>query len=195
MSAEPRAARVRQHVAIRPMRSRHLDGVLAIERLVFPRPWSPELFRSEIASSDRSFLVATTPGERGLLRRDEVVVGYGGIQMVHDEAHVLTVASHPAWRRVGVGVRLILELIAAAADRRAEAVTLEVRESNVAARELYGTLGFEDVGARPGYYADNREAARILWLHRLPAADVRADLVREATRRGLPVPDVLRQPA
>lgn len=185
---------VRGQVTIRPMRSRHLDGVLSIEKVVYPRPWTAELFRAELSSPDRAYLVAAAPGRRSIPRRD-IVVGYGGIQMVAGDAHIVTVASHPAWRRVGVGARLVLELVAAAAQRRAEAVTLEVRDSNHAARALYAAFGFEDAGARPGYYADNREDARILWLHRLPAADVRAVLVAEGRRRELPIPPILTRPA
>jgi ribosomal-protein-alanine N-acetyltransferase len=184
---------VHGQITIRPMRSRHLDGVHAIEKLVYPRPWSNDLFRAEMAQADRSFIVAATPGPRQPRRRD-IVVGYGGIQMIANDAHLITVASHPAWRRLGIGAQLVVELIAAAAKRQAEAVTLEVRDSNHPARMLYAAFGFEDVGARPGYYADNREDARILWLHRLPADDVRATIVAEAKRRNLTVPAVLTRP-
>ncbi len=184
-------------VSVRRMRTRDLDGVLAIERVVYPRPWTKELFRDELTAADRSYLVATTPSPGSFTRKKDVVVGYGGIQLVAGEAHVVTVAAHPAWRRIGVGAHLVLELLARAQGHRATAVTLEVRDSNHAARRLYASYGFVDVGARPGYYADNREDARILWLHDLPDAEVRASLGREATRRGLPVPSAFtpRRPA
>lgn len=177
---------------VRRMRPRDLDGVLAIERVVYPRPWTVDLFREELAKADRSYLVATTPGGRLVLPGRGVVVGYGGIQLIAGEAHVVTVASHPAWRRVGVGARLILELLGAAAGMGADAVTLEVRDSNIPARNLYGWFGFEDRGVRPGYYADNREDARILWLEGLRTEAVRDSLAARAAERSLPVPSAFR---
>lgn len=187
----------RGNVVVRRMRSRDLDGVLAIERVVYPRPWSRELFRDELEATDRSYLVAVTTASQGWGRRRDVVLGYAGVQMIADDAHVVTVASHPAWRRVGIGVHLVLELLAEAGRRGATAVTLEVRDSNHAARRLYEGLGFVDEGARPGYYADDREDARILWLHDLEDDAVRARLVQAASRRGLPVPSAItpRRPA
>ncbi len=179
----------RGSVDVRRMKSRDLDGVLAIENVVYPRPWSKDLFRGELASRDRSYLVATT--DQGGLRRREVVVGYAGLQMIAGEAHVVTVAAHPAWRRLGIGARLVLELLGAAAGRGAVGVTLEVRESNHPARSMYAALGFVDEGARPGYYADNREDARILWLRDLGEPEVRRRLVEAARQRGLPVPSAL----
>ncbi len=176
------------NVSVRRMRARDLDGVLAIERVVYPRPWSKELFRDELAADDRSYLVAVNPVSGGIGRRRGVVVGYGGIQMVAGEAHVVTVAAHPAWRRIGIGAHLVLELLASADHHGATGATLEVRDSNHAARKLYASFGFVDEGARPGYYADNREDARILWLHDLWEPAVRARVAEEAARRGLPVP-------
>jgi len=175
------------------MRARDLREVLSIEHVVFPRPWSIDLFRAELAAPDRSYLVAvrTTPGRRPTRmagRRSSVIVGYGGIQTIVSEAHIVTLAAHPAWRRLGIGARLVLELLGESARRGAQAITLEVRESNTTARHLYERFGFVDEGARPGYYADNQEAARILWLRDLGAPASRATASQEAHRRGLTVP-------
>lgn len=177
----------RGNVGVRRMRPRDLDGVLAIERVVYPRPWSRELFRDELEASDRTYLVATTSAAQGWGRRRDVVLGYGGIQMIAGEAHIVTVAAHPAWRRVGIGAHVVLELLAEAVRRDATAVTLEVRDSNHAARRLYEGLGFVDEGARPGYYAEDREDARILWLRQLDD-EACERLALAAKRRGLPVP-------
>ncbi len=188
--AGPQAVALRGRLSVRPMRTRDLEGVLAIERVVYPRPWTPELFRDELSKSDRTYLVAATHGPNRF-RRD-VVIGYGGIQMIAGEAHVVTIAAHPAWRRIGVGARLVLELLAAAHEAGADAVTLEVRDSNHPARSLYAAFGFEDRGARAGYYADNREDARILWLEGLRDREVMAALARQAVGRDLPVPSPFR---
>jgi ribosomal-protein-alanine N-acetyltransferase len=147
---------------IEPMRPEHVDAVAAIEAGWQSRPWSSEVFRSELAREDRAYRVALAgPGVFA------EVVGYGGITVAAGEAHVLTIAVAPAHRRRGTGRRLLLALVAAARERGAEAVTLEVRESNHAAAAMYAELGFTSSGIRPGYYPDTGEGARILWLHDL----------------------------
>ena len=79
-----------------------------------------------------------------------------------DEAHVTTFAVHPAWRRRGIGERLLLAVLDTALGRHAREATLEVRLSNVAARRLYEKYGFRPVGLRPRYYTDNGEDALIM---------------------------------
>src|SRR6266511_3333301 len=86
------------------MRRRHLKGVMAIERKVYPRPWSPNLFLSEMGEvRNRAYFVARIGRE---------VVGYGGIMMTYgDEAHVTTIAVDPAYHRRKFGTRLLYELV------------------------------------------------------------------------------------
>lgn len=90
------------------------------------------------------------------------VVGYGGLWLMVDEAHISTIASHPHWRRRGIGELLLLAMIDSAAEIGAEVVTLEVRVTNVPAQTLYTKYGFEVVGKRKGYYSDNGEDAYIM---------------------------------
>jgi ribosomal-protein-alanine N-acetyltransferase len=90
-----------------------------------------------------------------------------------DEAHVTTFAVLPAYRRRGLGGRLLSALIELAADLGASVVTLEVRLSNVAARRLYQRFGFRPVGVRPHYYSDNGEDALIMTTEPLDAPDMR----------------------
>jgi ribosomal-protein-alanine N-acetyltransferase len=89
------------------------------------------------------------------------VVGFVGAWLQVDEYHVTTLAVHPEWRRQGIGERLMRRLMARAVEIGAEAITLEVRVGNGAARELYAKLGFKEVGLRRRYYADNNEDAVI----------------------------------
>ena len=104
------------------MRRRHLRGVMAIERQVYPRPWSPNLFLSEMSESrNRCYLVA---------RIDREVVGYGGLICYGEEAHVTNVAVDPERQREKIGTRLLHDLVLAACDMGAEAVSLEVRVTN-----------------------------------------------------------------
>src|SRR5205823_14659613 len=98
------------------MRRRHLKGVMAIERQVCPRPWSPNLFLSEMSElRNRGYFVAKVGKE---------VVGYGGMMVYGDEAHITTIAVHPAWHRCKVGTRLMYELVHEGLRLGAKAVSL-----------------------------------------------------------------------
>lgn len=91
------------------------------------------------------------------------IVGYAGLWLMVDEAHVTTIATHPSVRRRGVGELLLTSLIDIAFDIGARWVTLEVRVSNEAAKALYRKYGFQIVSTRPRYYSDNNEDAYIMW--------------------------------
>src|SRR5438270_14090312 len=100
-------------VEVSRMKRRHLKGVMAIERQVYPRPWSPSLFLSEMSETEnRAYLVAKSG-------RD--VVGYGGVICYGDEAHVTAIAVDPSHPRRKIGTRLMYELLteAMALGRRA----------------------------------------------------------------------------
>ena len=131
-----------------------IPAVHDIERASFPVPWPDDAFRQELEANRMARYVVA--------RADEPVVGYAGIWLMVDEAHVTTFAVHPSWRRHGIGGRLLLALIDLAVARRAREATLEVRLSNVPARRLYQRFGFRPVGVRPRYYSDNGEDALIM---------------------------------
>jgi ribosomal-protein-alanine N-acetyltransferase len=138
------------------MRRRHLRGVMAIERQVYPRPWSPNLFLSEMSESrNRCYLVA---------RMDREVVGYAGMICYGDEAHVTNIAVDPLHQRHKVASRLLHDVIREAIDMGAQAVSLEVRVTNWGAQRLYGRFGFRPVGVRKNYYQEINEDALIMWL-------------------------------
>ncbi|HEX6230540.1 MAG TPA: ribosomal protein S18-alanine N-acetyltransferase [Actinomycetota bacterium] len=150
------------------MRRRHLRGVMAIERQVYPRPWSPNLFLSEMAESrNRRYLVA---------RIDREVVGYGGLICYGEEAHITNVAVDPLRQGQGIASRLLHDLIGAAVEMGAEAVSLEVRVTNWRAQRLYGRFGFRPVGVRKNYYQEINEDALIMWLDGIPTPAFRRRL-------------------
>ena len=156
------------------MRRRHLRGIMAIERQVYPRPWSPNLFLSEmIESANRCYLVA---------RMEREVVGYGGLICYGEEAHITNVAVDPIHHRRRIGSRLLHDLLANAIDLGAEAVSLEVRVTNWGAQRLYGRFGFRPVGVRKNYYQEVSEDALIMWLDGIRDPELRRklrDLVAE----------------
>lgn len=139
---------------IRRMRVADLDQVMDIEVAAFPSPWSREAYRREIADNSYAhYLVMSAGGE---------IVGYGGMWVVLDEAHVTNLAVAPACRRQGYGGRLLSALIELATAVGADRLTLEVRRSNQAAQTLYIRHGFVVCGVRRNYYADTQEDALVM---------------------------------
>ena len=159
-----------------PMRRRHLRTVLRIEAQVYPRPWSLSLFMSELAlRGTRVYTVARVGG---------AVVGYSGLMLAGEDAHVTTIAVDPAWHRHKVGTRLLLQMARMAAERGAANLTLEVRVSNTAAQALYRTFGFAPAGIRKGYYVETNEDALVMWANDIDSDEYAARL--SAIETGVP---------
>jgi ribosomal-protein-alanine N-acetyltransferase len=151
-----------------PMRRRHLRSVLRIESQVYPRPWSLSLFLSELAlRTSRYYLVA---------RVDGLVVGYAGLMFTGDDGHVTTIAVDPAWRRVKIGSRLLVELARAARQRGARNLTLEVRITNAGAQAMYERFGFANAGIRKNYYIETNEDALVMWAEHIDEPEFEATL-------------------
>jgi ribosomal-protein-alanine N-acetyltransferase len=126
-----------------------LPEVVAIERASFPNPWTGALFLQELDVAFSRTIVA---------HADQSVAGYVCRWLVADEVHVLNVAVHLRWRGHGLGAALMHEVVREARSCEVAAITLEVRRSNVAARRLYESLAFEQVGSRPNYYGRGEDA-------------------------------------
>lgn len=142
----------------RPMREADLHRVVEIERGGFRHPWSEELIRRELDHAWSRVVLAVQEGPDG----QERVLGFVVFWIVHDEIHVLNVATALEARRRGVA-RALLDLAAEEGRRRgARVATLEVRRSNVPAVALYRALGYREVGVRPNYYADEGEDAIVM---------------------------------
>jgi [ribosomal protein S18]-alanine N-acetyltransferase len=157
-------------VTIDAMRLEDLDEVQRIEEASFTTPWPPNAYRSELMTNRlASYLVARVDGR---------IVGYGGMWLMVDEAHITTFAVHPGWRRQRIGERLLLAFLDLARDRHAREATLEVRLSNLGARRLYEKYGFRPVGLRPRYYSDNNEDALIMTTEPLDDPQLRARIER-----------------
>ncbi len=164
-----------------------ISAVMEIERLAFPRPWPEKAYRYELNENPNAyFVVARLPDSTrtphtsvlqklmGLIRplstlhaplfssSSSAVVGFAGMWMYVDEAHIATLATHPGWRGRGIGETILQTLLREAQRRNATMATLEVRAGNVAAQSLYRKYGFEEVGRRKQYYQDNHEDALIM---------------------------------
>lgn len=168
---EPRADLLVQLV---PMRRRHLRGVLRIEAQVYPRPWSVSLFMSELAlRGSRSYTVARVGG---------TTVGYCGLMLSGEDAHVTTVAVDPGWQRHQVGTRLMLHMAHSARQRGVRHMTLEVRVANQAAQGLYYRFGFQPAGIRKNYYSETNEDALVMWANDIDTASYDARLTTIASK-------------
>lgn len=139
----------------RAMKVSDLDEVLAIEKRSFSNPWSRFAFYNELVHNDYAhYLVALEAGR---------VVGYGGLWLILDEAHITNIAVQPELRGRGYGQEILTALLGWAKALGARAVTLEVRESNKVAQNLYLKNGFSARGRRRRYYSDNNEDAIVMW--------------------------------
>jgi ribosomal-protein-alanine N-acetyltransferase len=143
-------------IIIMPMRRRHLRSVLRIEEKTSSTPWSLGLFLAEARRDERVYLVARSGNE---------ILGYAGLLFALTDGHITTIAVDPDHQGGRVGTRLMLVLMRAARERGTEAVTLEVRASNVSAQAMYRRFGFVPAGARKDYYRDPIEDALVLWAH------------------------------
>ncbi len=129
-----------------------LSALAELERLCFPKPWSEDAL--SLLLREGNFGVVSLEGER--------VCAYAGIVTVPPEGEITNVATHPDCRRRGYAREALLSLIDEARNRNICRVTLEVRESNTAARALYESLGFTLCGRRKNFYSQPREDGLIL---------------------------------
>ncbi len=139
-----------------PVTADHLDQMEEIERLCFSDPWSRRLL-SELLENEAAATLAAV-GEDG------TVLGYAGIQVVLDEGYVNNVAVRPEYRRQGVASQLLDVFRRFGEGQGLAFLTLEVRDSNQAARALYARHGFVEAGRRKNYYQHPKEDAIIMTL-------------------------------
>jgi ribosomal-protein-alanine N-acetyltransferase len=146
---------------IRAMAPEDLEVVGEIDRLSFALPWPKKAFHFELFENINSWLwVAEAVNATGKKK----VIGMIVMWIIVDEVHISTLAVHPDYRRRGVAEALLTYGLKECFQSGARAATLEVRASNIAARNLYKNFGFEIVGRRLRYYQDNREDALVMTL-------------------------------
>ncbi|WP_432409596.1 ribosomal protein S18-alanine N-acetyltransferase [Wukongibacter sp. M2B1] len=142
-------------IVVREMTLDDLDDVMEIEKICFTTPWAKESFEKEIRDNHLAkYLVIKYNGK---------IVGYGGMWTIIDEGHITNIAIHEDYRNKKLGSFLVESMIEYASNLGIRRMTLEVRESNIAAQSLYSKFGFESYGKRPKYYQDNDEDAIIMW--------------------------------
>ncbi|MFS8514813.1 MAG: ribosomal protein S18-alanine N-acetyltransferase [Planifilum fulgidum] len=146
----------RPHIVFRPMQLSDLPVIMEVEQASFPTPWPRQAFYNE--------LMHNRFARYSVIQVDGRVVGYCGLWLLLDEAHITNIAIHPQFRGRGLGESLLSYVMQRAREWGAGKMTLEVRVSNTIAQRLYKKLGFEPSGIRPRYYTDNQEDAIIMWV-------------------------------
>lgn len=170
---------------IRRMTVEDLPAMRTIEEASFALPWPGTAYESELTTNRLARYV-------GAWREGELL-GFGGIWLMVDEAHVTTIAVRPEVRGEGIGTALMLELLRESRYGEARVATLDVRVSNLDAQRLYARLGFVEAGRRTRYYEDNGEDALIMTTPELvdPGQEARERLAAAAHDAGeaLPSPE------
>lgn len=144
-------------VRFRKMTVADVEQVYEIETLSFTLPWTKDAFFHEMIGNEHAYYVVA--------ETDEGIVGYCGMWLVMDEAHVTNIAIHPDQRGKKMGEGLMQAAIDAAKANGAVLMTLEARVSNTVAQNLYRKLGFKNGGIRKRYYTDNYEDAIVMWVN------------------------------
>lgn len=152
-------------IVIDEMKLDDIDAVQEVERASFPVPWPANAFKHELTQNKNAHYIIAKEGDH--------IVGYAGLWLSLDEAHITTFAVLPDYRRRKIGERMLLSLFDRAEKLGAEWLTLEVRASNLPAQRLYEKYGFRPAGIRRRYYSDNNEDAIIMWTDRLRDRGVR----------------------
>lgn len=143
---------------IRRMETRDLEAVADLEKLCFSEAWSYRLLEEGLYSPFDVYYV---------FEQEERILGYCNLRVLAGEGEVQRIAVHPSCRRLGVARKLMEAMTASARKSGASCISLEVRESNRAARNLYESCGFAAEAVRRGYYRNPDEDALIMWLRRL----------------------------
>ena len=127
--------------------------------------------------------------ENSKIFRSQYIIGFSGIWMMAGEAHITNIAVREQYQRRGIGELLLIATIDLSREHQAEMMTLEVRESNKIAQNLYSKYGFKQTGIRRGYYLDNREDAIIMSTESINSEAFLAQLhqFRESLAQKLPV--------
>ena len=133
-----------------------LGEVAELEELCFSFPWSKKSLK--LLCSDKNVAFVAKDVNSGK------VVAYGGMVTVLDEGQITNIATHQSFRRRGLGLKIVSALIDYARENEIVSISLEVRESNLAAIELYKRLGFVEAGIRKNFYASPVEDGIVMTL-------------------------------
>lgn len=143
-------------LVIRRMEIADVDRVMHVERATFATPWTTDIFYQEIVDNQHAHYF--------VMELDKQIIGYVGMWIVIDEAQITNIAVLPLFRGRRLGERLFAYAIQQAILRGTMRLSLEVRESNIVAQNMYRKFGLVPGGIRKNYYTDNQEDAVVMWV-------------------------------
>ena len=148
---------------LRRMTISDVPAIHRLEQAIFSMPWSEKDFVYEMTENKVArYLVIEEAGE---------IIAFAGAHIILDQAHVTNIAVRQDCRGRGLGRMITRALMQYASNLGAEYLTLEVRQSNVTAQNLYKSLGFVKVNVRKRYYEDTGEDALLMVCDQLPPAE------------------------
>ena len=149
-------------IRIERMQVDDVEEVAELDKKCFPTPWSVSAYMNEAHNPSAYYIVA---------RMDDRIIGFAGIWLIMDEAHITTIGVDPELRGQKIGERILIHVLDEAIHRGARRVTLEVRKSNFVAQNFYDKYMFHTVAVRKGYYSNNNEDALIMWIDDMWSGD------------------------
>jgi [ribosomal protein S18]-alanine N-acetyltransferase len=188
-----------------------IPRIVEVERLAYTTPWPPSAYRKELEENQHAYYIVVRDTSMQPINEVEPVtqpiqprrpfplsllqgrpplpqnphlasiMGFAGLWLMLDEAHITTIATHPEYRGRGLGELLLCSMTKIAYDIGAQRITLEVRVSNAVAQNLYRKYGFTVVGTRRRYYSDNNEDAYIMTTEDINTQSYRALYTRLQT--------------
>lgn len=144
-----------ENLTLKKLSKEDIDGLYEVSSLSLKETWSLDSIEKELSNKFARYIVC---------KDGEKVIGFIGAWIIASEGQITNLAVHPDYRKKGIGKKLMESLISSLKNENCNAITLEVRESNTIAKNLYKSLGFLSEGIRKNFYEDNKEDANIMWL-------------------------------
>ncbi|WP_102349588.1 ribosomal protein S18-alanine N-acetyltransferase [Bacillus sp. Marseille-P3661] len=146
-----------ENISFRLMKLEDIEQIVYIEKNSFTLPWSRDAFYNELTTNQYAKYIVMEKGPS--------IIGYCGLWIILDEAHITNIAVLPQYRGKKLGDALLEQVLEFSKALGAKTVSLEVRVSNTVAQNLYRKYGFKDGGIRKNYYVDNQEDALVMWVN------------------------------
>lgn len=144
------------NIQIRNATTDDLNEIVEVENITYPNHhWSKEDYEKELTNNLAHYRCA--------VNSENKILGHYGFWQIFEEAHIVTIEVLPEYRKQKIATALMINLVDECYKQMIKYITLEVRESNIAAISLYEKFGFSTIGMRKKYYQDNDENALIMF--------------------------------
>ncbi len=141
------------NIVLDSLKIQYIESLVDLENLCFKIPWTKNMFLGDVKNPNAYYI---------LVLNNSKVIAYCGLYKVLDESSITNIAVHPDFRKKGLAKLMLSNVVKHCMDNNISSITLEVRESNTNAINLYSNNGFKIVGKRKNYYADNHETAILM---------------------------------